>query len=193
MLSIPGSSSSISQTLQAPEKTFPSVLGGPTALQSMGPLVAHVTHRKSRWHLSHYFSLSCLLPITSFAHYFQDFPIVAEAQKKPTFRALHGLPQWLSVKESACQCRRPGFNPWVGKIPWRRERLPTPVFQPGEFHGQRSLVGYSPWGCKESDTTEPLTHTHMHTCFCIIRFSKDRIILGHSDYYSAYASAQLRG
>ena len=41
------------------------------------------------------------------------------------------------------QCRRPGFDPWVGKIPWRRERLPTPVFWPAEFHGQRRLVGYS--------------------------------------------------
>ena len=47
---------------------------------------------------------------------------------------------------------------WVGKIPWRRERLPTPVFLPGESHGQRSLVGYSPWGQKESDRTERLTH-----------------------------------
>ena len=44
--------------------------------------------------------------------------------------------------------------PWVMKIPWRREWLPTPVFLLGEFHGQRSLVGYSPWGLKESDTTE---------------------------------------
>ena len=43
---------------------------------------------------------------------------------------------------------------WVGKIPWRRERLPTPVFWPGEFHRQRNLAGYSPWGRKESDTTE---------------------------------------
>ena len=50
------------------------------------------------------------------------------------------------------QCRRPGLNPWVGKIPWRRERLPTPVFWPGEFHGL-----YSPWGRKESDTTERLS------------------------------------
>ena len=50
------------------------------------------------------------------------------------------------------QSRRPGFNPWVGKIPWRRERLPTPVFQPGEFHGL-----CSPWSCKESDTTEKLS------------------------------------
>ena len=50
------------------------------------------------------------------------------------------------------QCRRPGFDPWVGKIPWRRERLPTPVFWPGEFHGLYSL-----WGCKESDVTERLS------------------------------------
>ena len=49
------------------------------------------------------------------------------------------------------------FDPWVGKIPWRREWQPTPVFLPGEFHGQRSLAGYSPWGCKESDMTERLT------------------------------------
>ena len=55
------------------------------------------------------------------------------------------------------QCRRPGFDIWVGKIPWRREWLPTPVFLPGEVHGQRSLVGYSPWDCRESDTTERLT------------------------------------
>ena len=46
------------------------------------------------------------------------------------------------------------FDPWVGKIPWRRSRQPTPVFLSGEAHGQRSLAGYSPWGCKESDTTK---------------------------------------
>ena len=46
------------------------------------------------------------------------------------------------------------LDPWLGKIPWRREWLPTPVFLPGEFHGQRSLVGYSPSGFKESDTIE---------------------------------------
>ena len=40
--------------------------------------------------------------------------------------------------------QRPGFSPWVGKIPWRREWLPLPVFLPGKFHGQRSLAGYSP-------------------------------------------------
>ena len=49
---------------------------------------------------------------------------------------------------------RQGFDPWVGKIPWRRAWQPTPVFLPGESHGQRSLVGYSPQGRKESDMTE---------------------------------------
>ena len=48
------------------------------------------------------------------------------------------------------------FNPWVAKIPWRRKWHPTPVLLPGKSHGQRSLVGYSPWGCKESDMTERL-------------------------------------
>ena len=51
-----------------------------------------------------------------------------------------GLPRWLSGKEPTCQCRRPGFDPWVRRIPWRKKRLPTPVFLPGESHGQRSLV-----------------------------------------------------
>ena len=50
------------------------------------------------------------------------------------------------------QCRRPGFDTWVGKIPWGREQLPTTVFWPGEFHGL-----YSPWDHKESDTTEQLS------------------------------------
>ena len=51
--------------------------------------------------------------------------------------------------ESALQCSRAGFDPWVGKVPRRREREPTPVFLPGEFHGQRSLKGLSPRGRKE--------------------------------------------
>ena len=56
------------------------------------------------------------------------------------------------------------FNPWVRKIPWRRKGLPTPVSLPGEFHGQRSLMGYSPQGYRESDTTDCAhTHTHTHT------------------------------
>ena len=50
----------------------------------------------------------------------------------------------LSGKESACQCRRPGFDPWVRKIPWRRKWQPTPVFLPGKSHGQMILESYSP-------------------------------------------------
>ena len=51
---------------------------------------------------------------------------------------------------------RPGFDPWVRKIPWRRKRQPTPILLPGKFHGWRSLVGFSPWDCKELDMTEQL-------------------------------------
>ena len=58
----------------------------------------------------------------------------------------YGLPRWLS-----------GFDPWVRKIPWRRKWQPTPVFLPRKLHGQRSLSGYSPWGCKKLDTTEQLS------------------------------------
>ena len=81
----------------------------------------------------------------------------------------------LMVKECTHQCRRRErrrFDPWVGKIPWRRQ--PTPVFLPGESPEQRILAGYCPWGHKESNTTEQLstmavlnthahTHTHTHT------------------------------
>ena len=114
-----------------------------------------------------------------------------------------GLPLWLSWLRMHLHCRRPGFDPWDGKSPWRRERLHTPVFWPGEFHGcivhgvaksrtrlsnftfflsivpfgagddnlflpgeshgQRGLVCYGLWGCKKSDTTKRLTHTHTHT------------------------------
>ena len=57
------------------------------------------------------------------------------------------------------QCGKPRFDPWVGKIPWRRARQPTPVFLPEKFQGQGCLVGYSPWDHKELDTTGQLTHT----------------------------------
>ena len=72
-----------------------------------------------------------------------------------------GFPGGTSGKEISCQCRRFRFNPWVWKIPWRREWQLTPVFLPGEFHGQRSLAGYSLWGRKELDTTERLRF-HFH-------------------------------
>ena len=73
-----------------------------------------------------------------------------------------GFPRQLSGKESAWQsrrCRRQGFDSWLGKIPWSRKWQCTPVFLPGKFYGQRSLMGYSLWYCEESDTMEQLS-TH---------------------------------
>ena len=67
-----------------------------------------------------------------------------------------GLPWCPTWSWIHLQCRKPRFNPWVGKIPWRRKWQPTPVFLFGKSHGQRSLVGYSPWGRKELDMTEQL-------------------------------------
>ena len=69
-------------------------------------------------------------------------------------------------KEPACQCRRAKrcrFDPWVRKIPWRRARQPTPVFFPGKLHGQRSLAGYSRWGCKSWTCLSAGAHTHTST------------------------------
>ena len=58
------------------------------------------------------------------------------------------LPQWLRWERICLHCRRPGFNPWVEKIPLRREWQPTPVFLPGKYHGQRGMLGYTPWHCR---------------------------------------------
>ena len=68
----------------------------------------------------------------------------------------------LDSKSICTKCGSPGFDPWVRKILWRRKWQPTPILLPGKSHGWRSLVGYNPWGCKESDTTEWL---HFLSCF----------------------------
>ena len=68
-----------------------------------------------------------------------------------------GPPGGARGKEPACQskiCKRHRLDPWVEKIPWNRKKQPTPVFLPGKFCGQKSLEGYSPRVCKESDTIE---------------------------------------
>ena len=62
------------------------------------------------------------------------------------------------------ETRRHGFDLWVGKVPWRRKWQLTPVFLPGESHGQRSLEGYSPWVYKESDTIEHTCIHRLHLC-----------------------------
>ena len=110
-------------------------------------------------------------------------------QETPAFRGkIHwrrdGLPTLVFLsfpsgsagKESArLQCGRPGFDPWVGEIPWRRKRLPIPVFWPGEFHRL-----YSPWGCKESDTTEQLSLSKT----TYISYFLLRLFLGGGWYFS---------
>ena len=83
---------------------------------------------------------------------------------KPILLFFTGPSQVTLVKNPPAQCRRckrHGFDLWVGKIPWERKWQPAPVFLSGEFHEQRSLVGYSPWDHKELDMTERLsTYTH---------------------------------
>ena len=71
-------------------------------------------------------------------------------------RFTEGLPGVSDSKSICLQCGRPGFDPWVGKVPWRRKWQSTPVLLPGKAHGWRNLVGYSPWGCKDYDMTERL-------------------------------------
>ena len=68
------------------------------------------------------------------------------------------FPDGSDGKAFCLQCGRPGFNPWVGKTSWRRKWQPTPVFLPGKSHGQSSLVGYSPWGRKQSDVIQQLNN-----------------------------------
>ena len=76
------------------------------------------------------------------------------------------------------QCRRPKFDPWVGRAPWRSKWLPTAVFFPGESHEQRSLAGYSPWGCKESDMTEQAC---LHTNAVLTMDTREVLLLLCSD------------
>ena len=86
-----------------------------------------------------------------------------------------------------------GFNPWVRKIPGKRKWQPTPVLLPGKSHGWRSLVGYSPWGCKELDVTEQLHFTSLHGDDCnerensrnLLHYFKPVIPWIMPDYFSA--------
>ena len=104
-----------------------------------------------------------------------------------------GFPGCTSGKKPTRQCRRPkrcGFSPWVGKIPCGRAQQLTPVSLPGESQGQRSLVGYSPYGRKESDTTEATQHacTHRTDIQLTLKqrgswFNQSQIIQHWSTYY----------
>ena len=95
---------------------------------------------------------TCLMPCTS--SFFSDV----------IYLTYKGFPGGLDGKESASSAgRRPRFNPWVRKIPWRREWQPTLAFLPGESHGQRNLAGYSPWGCRVGHNwATNMTISHIH-------------------------------
>ena len=96
----------------------------------------------------------------------QEIPVWFLGQEDPLEKGLTtlsnvlGLPLWLSWKRIYLQCGRPGFNPWAGKIPWRRESLSTPVLWPGKFHAL-----YSPRSRKELDTSEWISFTHPLSCY----------------------------
>ena len=125
---------------------------------------------KGKLSASNIFSIQikhCFTTVWSHDLKFQESPSFpgGSAGKEPTW-------QWRRHK-------RNGFDPWVRKIPWRRKWQPTPVFWPRESHGQRSLVGYSLWGCKESDATEhshtvllTLTRTPRYTVLCFTSTSQ---------------------
>ena len=103
-----------------------------------------------------------------------------------------GFPGGPDGKESSCNAGRPGFHPWVGKIPWRRAWQPTPVFLPGESHGQRSLAGYSPWGRKESDATEQLTlrPTYLPKCNQKLLLSLENMVSGENSWTPLFSKSK---
>ena len=96
--------------------------------------------------------------------YLLSFPSCACYPPLYTHWSFPGDTSGTSTSGTSCQCRRHNrleFDPWVRKIPWSRKWQPMSVFLPGKYHGQRSLVGCSPWGYKESETTERLSVIHM--------------------------------
>ena len=100
--------------------------------------------------------LETVLPVDSQPNAYSLVVVVVKQEIKQVLIDVKdklGFPSGISGKEPSCQCRRhkrQGFNPWLGKVPWGKVWQPTPVFLPGESHGQRSLVGYSPFWVAKS-------------------------------------------
>ena len=117
-------------------------------------------------------------------------------QANPSFRTPYtcqlAMHSGSSDEESTCQCRRcrrHEFDPWVGKIPWRRAWRPTLVFLPGESHGQKSLTGYSSWGHKELDVTEHTHATTQHTCQLLMEVE----VTSEASWYLSMRTMQEKG
>ena len=89
------------------------------------------------------------------------------------------------LRNPSVKCRRPGFSPWIRKIPCRRKWQPTPASLPEKSHRQRRLVGYSPWGHKESDMTEQLNNSN-----CTIRGLYKQHPVRHSEQVAGQAELQ---
>ena len=103
----------------------------------------------------------CIVDVSSCLHYFMTLLNSNKISWNCFFSNITSLtlkyfPGGSDGKSICLQSEIPRFDPWVGKILWRRIWQPTPVFLAGKSHGWRSLAGYSPWGCKESDMTEQL-------------------------------------
>ena len=143
------------------------LLQGIFPTQRLNPGLLH--YRQILYHLNHMCIYTCfsILQDRSYftiyvyiymSFYFTRHVSVQEVTSNllSTYWALHT--QWLNGKESICQCRRRRCDSWVEMIPWRRKWQPTLIYLLGEFHGQKSLVGYSPWSHKELERTERLNN-----------------------------------
>ena len=97
------------------------------------------------WGLSHWTTREVTLSLTFDLYFFSEMDRCSKdrAKKINLLISIHLFSCFFTGKESTCQCKRPGFLPWVRKIPWREKWQPTPVFVTGDTHGQRSLAGYS--------------------------------------------------
>ena len=106
-----------------------------------------------------------------------------------------GLLWWPRGKRICLLCRRLGFKLWVRKIPWRRKWQPTLVFLSGKSHGQRSLAGCSPWGCKRvGHNLATKEHTYVCVCICIYMGCPGSLLLcsGFLQLWQAGATRQLQ-
>ena len=109
-----------------------------------------------------------------------------------TFLCLDVFPEQSSairLSRIHLQCRRPGFDLWLRKTPWRREWQSIPVFLSGEFHRQKSLAGYSPWGHRESDMNEKLTFS----CFLQIASQSLPFLLLYLNFSACTKAKTYRG
>ena len=138
----------------------------------MGCIVYGVV--KSWTQLSEFHFSSCLASSVSMRLFISGSWVQAPFWASLVAQIVKNLPEMQATQVWSLQCGRCWFDPRVRKIPWKKKWQSTPVFLPEEFHGQRSLEGYSPWAHKESDRTDWLTLLHM-VVLCLV--SKEVFLL----------------